>query len=142
MPIFLSRLGRLAFRRRGLTVLVWLLLFGGIAVAASAAAPSPADTFSMPGPDGGRISDPGPRTHADKLVADLAKAPNTADVAEPFPSRAVSRACSRAHVTFPPGCAHTANGPAGAGGSHRWIAAPAPVRTAPGRGVTTAFRAV
>ncbi|WP_406059178.1 MMPL family transporter [Streptomyces sp. NBC_01077] len=49
MATFLSRLGRLAFRRRGVMLLLWLLVFGGMGFAASAAPPPPADTFSMPG---------------------------------------------------------------------------------------------
>ncbi|MFH9726901.1 MMPL family transporter [Streptomyces sp. NPDC017254] len=49
MATFLSRLGRLAFRRRGVMVLLWLLVFGGMGFAASAAPTPPADTFSMPG---------------------------------------------------------------------------------------------
>ncbi|MFF7182823.1 MMPL family transporter [Streptomyces sp. NPDC008121] len=49
MATFLSRLGRLAFRRRGVTLLLWLLVFGGMGFAASSAPPPPADTFSMPG---------------------------------------------------------------------------------------------
>ncbi|MEV6395445.1 MMPL family transporter [Streptomyces sp. NPDC051907] len=49
MATFLSRLGRLAFRRRGVTLLLWLLIFGGMGFAASSAPAPPADTFSMPG---------------------------------------------------------------------------------------------
>ncbi|ANZ18074.1 MMPL family transporter [Streptomyces noursei] len=51
MAMFLSRLGRLTFRRRGVTLLLWLLIFGGMGFAASSAPPPPADTFSMPGTD-------------------------------------------------------------------------------------------
>ncbi|MFF5921729.1 MMPL family transporter [Streptomyces flavochromogenes] len=49
MATFLSKLGRLAFRRKGVTLLLWLLAFVGMGVAASSAPTPPADTFSMPG---------------------------------------------------------------------------------------------
>ncbi|MFD6229403.1 MMPL family transporter [Streptomyces sp. NPDC060232] len=49
MATFLSQLGRLAFRRRGVTLLLWLLIFGGMGFAATSAPAPPAETFSMPG---------------------------------------------------------------------------------------------
>ncbi|MYT27526.1 MMPL family transporter [Streptomyces sp. MspMP-M5] len=57
MATFLSRLGRLAFRRRGVMLLLWLLIFGGAGFAASSAAPPPADTFSMPGTESQKAFD-------------------------------------------------------------------------------------
>ncbi|MEU9863589.1 MMPL family transporter [Streptomyces sp. NPDC047971] len=101
MATFLSRLGRLAFRRRGVTLLLWLLVFGGMGFAASSAPPPPADTFSMPGtesqeafdllgekfpeasvdgasarvvvraPEGAKITTPAQRTTVERLVAEL-----------------------------------------------------------------------
>ncbi|MGW6708251.1 MMPL family transporter [Streptomyces sp. NPDC054956] len=101
MATFLSKLGRLAFRRRGVTLLLWLLIFGGMGFAASSAPTPPADTFSMPGtesqeafdllaekfpdastdgasarvvvraPAGQKITDPGRRAEVDRLVAEL-----------------------------------------------------------------------
>ncbi|MFF5938433.1 MMPL family transporter [Streptomyces sp. NPDC012508] len=101
MATFLSRLGRLAFRRRGVMVLLWLLVFGGMGFAASTAPAPPADTFSMPGtesqeafdlltekfpdasadgagarvvvraPEGAKITAPAQRTAVERLVAEL-----------------------------------------------------------------------
>ncbi|QHC24575.1 MMPL family transporter [Streptomyces sp. GS7] len=101
MATFLSRLGRLAFRRRGVTLLLWLLIFVGMGFAAASAPPPPADTFSMPGtqsqeafdlltkkfpdaradgssarvvvraPEGQKITDAGQRAEVGRLVAGL-----------------------------------------------------------------------
>ncbi|MFJ5079914.1 MMPL family transporter [Streptomyces sp. NPDC088553] len=101
MATFLSKLGRLAFRRKGVTLLLWLLAFVGTGVAASSAPTPPADTFSMPGtesqeafdlltekfpdasvdgatarvvvraPAGTKITTPSTRTEVERLVAGL-----------------------------------------------------------------------
>ncbi|MCX4825789.1 MMPL family transporter [Streptomyces sp. NBC_01142] len=101
MATFLSKLGRLAFRRRGVTLLLWLLIFGGMGFAASSAPMPPADTFSMPGtesqeafdlltekfpdasadgasarvvvraPEGQKITAPEQRAEVSRLVAEL-----------------------------------------------------------------------
>ncbi|MFF3842290.1 MMPL family transporter [Streptomyces sp. NPDC001930] len=101
MATFLSKLGRLAFRRKGVTLLLWLLVFVGMGVAASSAPPPPADTFSMPGtesqeafdlltekfpdasvdgatarvvvraPEGTKITTPSTRTDVERLVTEL-----------------------------------------------------------------------
>ncbi|MDG4857399.1 MMPL family transporter [Streptomyces sp. T-3] len=103
MATFLSKLGRLAFRRRGVMVLLWLLIFGGVGFAASSAPAPPADTFSMPGtesqkafdlltekfpdasadgasarvvvraPEGKKITDPGQKAEVGRLVKQLGK---------------------------------------------------------------------
>ncbi|TCC16761.1 MMPL family transporter [Kribbella sindirgiensis] len=49
MATILARLGRWAFRRRGVTVLVWLALLGAAVLAGLTAPAAPADDFSMPG---------------------------------------------------------------------------------------------
>ncbi|MEU3175234.1 MMPL family transporter [Streptomyces sp. NPDC007000] len=128
MATLLYRIGRLAFRRRGLTVLLWFLVLGGVGVAASSAPPPPADTFSMPGtesqkavdllnekfpaaaadgasarvavraPGGGKVTDPGVRKSVAALVADLAKAPQVAAAADPFTSDAVSEDATTAYT--------------------------------------------
>ncbi|MEV8627277.1 MMPL family transporter [Streptomyces sp. NBC_01268] len=120
MATFLSRLGRFAFRRRGLVVLLWLLALVGVGFAASTAPPPPADTFSMPGtesqkafdllqekfpaaradgaaarvvvraPGSEHLTSPERRAQVLKLVADLAKAPQVSAVADPFTTSAVS----------------------------------------------------
>ncbi|MET9539592.1 MMPL family transporter [Streptomyces sp. NPDC006553] len=101
MATFLSKLGRLAFRRKGVTLLLWLLAFVGMGVAASSAPTPPADTFSMPGtesqeafdlltekfpdasvdgatarivvraPEGTKITTPSTRSEVERLVTEL-----------------------------------------------------------------------
>ncbi|WP_309095492.1 MMPL family transporter [Streptomyces sp.] len=128
MATLLYRIGRFAFRRRGLTVLLWFLVLGGAGVAASSAPPPPVDTFSMPGtesqkavdllnekfpdagadgasarvavraPGGGKVTDPGVRKNVAALVADLAKAPQVAAASDPFTSDAVSEDATTAYT--------------------------------------------
>ncbi|MFF6776966.1 MMPL family transporter [Streptomyces sp. NPDC012637] len=132
MATLLSRIGRFAFRRRGLVVLLWLLALVGAGFAASTAAAPPADTFSMPGTESQRAFDllqqkfpdaradgaaarvviraPGAekvtsaarRAQVERLVADLAGAPQVASVADPFKANAVSgdRTTAYAYVTY------------------------------------------
>ncbi|MFC8763203.1 MMPL family transporter [Streptomyces sp. NPDC057193] len=132
MAVFLSRLGRLAFRRRGLVVLLWLLTLFGAGFAASTAAAPPADTFSMPGTESQRAFDllqekfpdarangaaarvvirapgaealtsPARKAQVERLVADLATAPQVARVADPFEAGALSgdRTTAYAYVTY------------------------------------------
>lgn len=120
MATLLYRIGRFAFRRRGLTVLLWILVLGGAGFAASSAPPPPADTFSMPGtesqkafdlleekfpaasadgasarvavraPANEKISDPETKKNVAALVADLSKAPQVVTASDPFTAGAVS----------------------------------------------------
>ncbi|MFJ3582206.1 MMPL family transporter [Streptomyces sp. NPDC090127] len=120
MATFLYKLGRLAFRRRWLTALLWVVIFCGAGVAASSASPPPADTFSMPGtqsqqafdlleekfpaasadgasarivvraPEGARITAAAQQEHVAALVARLKKSPQVTSVSDPFATRAVS----------------------------------------------------
>ncbi|WP_405851772.1 MMPL family transporter [Streptomyces sp. NBC_00090] len=120
MATFLSQLGRFAFRRRGLVVLLWLLALVGAGFAASTAAAPPADTFSMPGtesqkafdllqekfpdaradgaaarvviraPGAEKITSPAHRAQVEQLVKDLARAPQVARVVDPFQANAIS----------------------------------------------------
>ena len=120
MASFLSKLGRFAFRRRGLVVLFWVVALVGAGFAASTAAAPPADTFSMPGtesqkafdllqakfpdaradgaaarvviraPGTEKITSPARKAQVERLVADLTKAPQVAGVADPFKANAVS----------------------------------------------------
>ncbi|MFJ8312120.1 MULTISPECIES: MMPL family transporter [unclassified Streptomyces] len=121
MATFLYKLGRFAFRRRGLMALLWVLIFGGVGFAASSAPAPPADTFSMPGtesqkafdllqakfpaasadgasarvvvraPDGQKISAPQQKAEVAALVADLAKGPDVVSVTDPFKTKSVSK---------------------------------------------------
>ncbi|MFD3545215.1 MMPL family transporter [Streptomyces sp. NPDC058655] len=105
MATFLYRLGRGAFRRRGLVALVWVAL---LCVAGFGAATAPAPTsgsFSIPGteaqkafdllderfpgmaadgatarivieaPEGAKVTDPGPKAEVEKIVSDLKSGP-------------------------------------------------------------------
>ncbi|MFC9685049.1 MMPL family transporter [Streptomyces sp. NPDC056948] len=128
MATFLYKLGRLAFRRRWLMVLLWVGVLCGAGFAASAAPAPPADTFSMPGtesqkafdllerkfPDaradgasarvvvraseGTKISDPAQKAHVAALVAELRKSPQVASVSDPFTTKAVSEDGSTAYA--------------------------------------------
>ncbi|MFD0367948.1 MMPL family transporter [Streptomyces sp. NPDC127114] len=132
MATLLSRLGRFAFRRRGLVLLLWLLALVGAGFAASTAAAPPADTFSMPGtesqrafdllqrkfpdaradgaaarvviraPGGEQVTSAARKAQVERLVADLAKAPQVVAVADPFAANAVSgdRTTAYAYVTY------------------------------------------
>lgn len=121
MATLLYRVGRLAARRRGLTVLLWILVLGGVGFAASSAPPPPTDTFSMPGtesqkaldllkekfpaasadgasarvvvraPANEKISDSRPKKNVATLVAELAKAPQVVATSDPFTTGAVSK---------------------------------------------------
>ncbi|RNF82769.1 MMPL family transporter [Streptomyces botrytidirepellens] len=120
MATLLYKIGRFAFRRRGLTVLLWLLVLVGAGVASSSAPPPPADTFSMPGtesqkafdllkekfpdasadgasarvvvraPANAKISAPEAKKNVAALVADLSKAPQVVSASDPFTAGAVS----------------------------------------------------
>ncbi len=121
MATFLYRLGRKAFRRRGLVALLWVAILVGAGVAASAAPAPPEDSFSMPGtesqkafdllekqfpaagaegatarvviraPEGAKISDPAGKAQVEELVAALGKGPQVSSVDDPFKADAVSK---------------------------------------------------
>lgn len=110
MATFLYRLGRGAFRRRGLVALLWVaLLFAAGFGAASAAAPT-SGSFSIPGseaqkafdllderfpgmaadgatarivikaPEGAKVTDPGPKAEVQKIVSSLKTGPGAAEI--------------------------------------------------------------
>jgi RND superfamily putative drug exporter len=120
MATYLYRLGRFAFRRRRLVVLVWLgLLAAGITGAATLSGPT-SDAFSIPGtesqqavdlleerfpgseadgatarvvfqaPLGEQLADPANAAAVRETLGRLESAPLVATVADPFESRAVS----------------------------------------------------
>lgn len=121
MATFLYKVGRLAFRRRGLVSLLWLAVLVGVGFAASAAPPPPTDTFSMPGtesqkafdllkekfpamsvdgatarvvvraPAGAKLSDPAEKAKVEALVGALAKAPDVVSASDPFKTNALSQ---------------------------------------------------
>ncbi|GAA3628306.1 MMPL family transporter [Streptomyces chitinivorans] len=120
MATFLYRLGRLAFRRRGLVALLWVVVLavaGGFAASASSAASS---NITIPGteaqkafelledrfpgsspdgatarvvfkaPDGEKITDPENSAAVGEVVAELAKGDQVQQAVDPFQARAVS----------------------------------------------------
>ncbi|CAM5330264.1 MMPL family transporter [Streptomyces abikoensis] len=129
MATLLYKTGRLAFRRRGLTALLWVLVFIGAVAAASSAPPLPSDTFTMPGtetqqaydllkqkfpeisttgakarvvvraPAGARLSDPEPQKKVDALVSELARGPEVVSAVGPFKAGAVSKDGTTGYVS-------------------------------------------
>ncbi|MET9157923.1 MMPL family transporter [Streptomyces sp. BPPL-273] len=129
MATFLYRLGRRAFRRRGLVALLWVAILVGAGVAASTAPAPPEDSFSMPGtesqkafdlldeqfpaagaegatarvviraPDGAKISDPAGKAQVGELVDALGAGPQVASVADPFKADAVSKDGTTAYAS-------------------------------------------
>ncbi|MFJ5920523.1 MMPL family transporter [Streptomyces ardesiacus] len=129
MATFLYRLGRRAFRRRGLVALLWVALLVGAGVASSAAPAPPDDSFSMPGtesqkafdlldeqfpaagadgatarvviraPEGGKISDKAGRAQVGELVTALGAGPQVSSVDDPFQAGAVSKDGTTAYAS-------------------------------------------
>ena len=127
MATFLYRLGRLAFRRRRVVVVVWLAVLAVTAVGASLGGALSTDTGSAPGteaqsaldlardrfpglgtdraqarivltaPAGTTIT--GERAAVDRLVADVSGGTQVANVVSPFAARAVSEDGSTAYAT-------------------------------------------
>ncbi|MFE0795540.1 MMPL family transporter [Streptomyces mutabilis] len=129
MATFLYRLGRRAFRRRGLVALLWVAILVGAGVAASTAPAPPEDSFSMPGtesqkafdllderfpaasaegatarvviraPEGDKISDPAGKAKVEELVTALGNGPQVASVDDPFKANAVSQDGTTAYAS-------------------------------------------
>ncbi|NGO79000.1 MMPL family transporter [Streptomyces sp. YC504] len=129
MATFLYRLGRGAFRRRGLVALLWVAILVGIGGASSVAPAAPEDSFSMPGtesqkafdllaerfpgqasdgatarvvvkaPEGVKLTDGAGKAHVDGLLKDLADNPQVKEVANPFEANAVSKDGSTAYAS-------------------------------------------
>ncbi|WP_328739106.1 MMPL family transporter [Streptomyces erythrochromogenes] len=121
MATFLYKVGRFAFRRRGLVALLWVAVLVGVGFAASTAPAPPADTFSMPGtesqkafdllkekfpamsvdgatarvvvrtPGGEKLSDPAQKAKVETLVGALSKAPDVVSASDPFKTDAISQ---------------------------------------------------
>ncbi|WP_051807729.1 MMPL family transporter [Streptomyces sp. NRRL F-2664] len=121
MATFLYKVGRFAFRRRGLVALLWVAVLVGVGFAASTAPAPPADTFSMPGtesqkafdllkekfpamsvdgatarvvvrtPGGEKLSEPAQKAKVETLVGALGKAPDVISASDPFQTNAISQ---------------------------------------------------
>ncbi|WP_053760986.1 MMPL family transporter [Streptomyces sp. AS58] len=121
MATFLYKLGRLAFRRRHLVALIWVALLTLAGVGAASAPAAGSGSFSIPGteaqkafdlleerfpgtsadgatarvvfkaPDGGKMTDAGPRATVEETVEELSDGSEVASVAEPYAAKAISR---------------------------------------------------
>lgn len=132
MATFLYRLGRLAFRRRRLVLMLWIAVLAAVGIGAGSVSASTSDSFTLPGtqsqkaidllekefpqasasgatarvvfeaPDGQKLASGGNKTEVESLVADLKKAPQVANVADPYTSGLVSRSgtIAYAQVTY------------------------------------------
>ncbi|MGW0711417.1 MMPL family transporter [Streptomyces sp. NPDC002643] len=129
MATFLYRLGRLAFRRRGYAVLMWVAVLAAVGLSALQAPGGSDEEFSMPGiesqkafdlmeerfpgaaadgatarvvfvaPDGQKVTATDNRKAVEETMDSLASGAQVADVADPFESRAVSEDGSTAYAT-------------------------------------------
>ncbi|WP_116948267.1 MMPL family transporter [Jiangella endophytica] len=120
MATFLYRLGRFSYRRRGVVLAIWLGLVALFGVGASTLSGPTSDTFSIPGtesqeafdlledrfpggntdgatarvvfaaPEGQALTDPANQAAVEEVLADLATAPQVAQVPDPFESGTVS----------------------------------------------------
>ncbi|CAM2973814.1 MMPL family transporter [Saccharomonospora xinjiangensis] len=128
MATMLYRLGRLAFRRRGLVVVLWILALAAAGGAAATSSSTASTTISIPGteaqrafelledrfpgtspdgatarmvfqaPDGEQLSDPGHRATIGGIVADLATGSQVQQAVDPFQAKTVNRDATIAYT--------------------------------------------
>ncbi|MGW1714095.1 MMPL family transporter [Streptomyces sp. NPDC002156] len=121
MATFLYRLGRLAFRRRRLFLMCWIVVLAAVGIGAAGVSGKTTDDFTLPGtqsqraidllgkefpqasaagatarvvfeaPAGQKLTSTANKTEISALVADLEKAPQVASVTEPFSNSLVSK---------------------------------------------------
>ncbi|MEU0056025.1 MMPL family transporter [Streptomyces sp. NPDC006334] len=121
MAMFLSKLGRLAFRRRHFVALIWVALLTLAGVGAASAPAAGNTSFSIPGteaqkafdlleqrfpgmsadgatarvvfkaPDGRKMTDPAEKAVVEKTVRELSDGSEVASVADPYKTHAVSK---------------------------------------------------
>ncbi|MEU0372467.1 MMPL family transporter [Streptomyces sp. NPDC006283] len=130
MATFLYKLGRSAFRRRRLVALLWVALLAVAGFGAATASTATSSSFSIPGteaqkafdlleerfpggsadgatarvvfkaPEGGKMTDAGPKAEVDKAVSELkAGSPQIATVHDPYTTKAISANGSTAYVS-------------------------------------------
>nr|WP_245567475.1 MMPL family transporter [Nocardia vinacea] len=129
MAKFLYRLGRFAFEKRRLVVLLWLGVMAALVAGAANAPTAPTDTFSIPGtesqqafdllgerfpgtksdgaqarivfvaPDGQQISSEQNKAAVEQIVADVARGAQVKGVLDPFQTGAVSKNGTTAYAT-------------------------------------------
>ncbi|MFE3986006.1 MMPL family transporter [Nocardia tengchongensis] len=129
MAKLLYRVGRFAFEKRRLVVLLWVGLLAALAIGAASAPPAPPDTFSIPGtesqqafdlleqrfpgtksdgaqarivfvaPEGQQIGSDANKAVVERIVADVASGAQVKGVLDPFQTGAVSKNGSTAYAT-------------------------------------------
>ncbi|MFF5979494.1 MMPL family transporter [Streptomyces olindensis] len=132
MATFLYRLGRLAFRRRRLFLTLWIVVLAAVGIGAVSSSGTTTDDFTLPGtqsqraidllekefpqasaggatarvvfeaPPGRKLTSGSQKSAIESVVADLKRAPQVANVTDPFADRQVSRTGSIAfaQVTY------------------------------------------
>ncbi|KOG08844.1 MMPL family transporter [Streptomyces viridochromogenes] len=121
MATFLYRLGRFAFRRRRLVVMLWIAILAVVGIGSASVSGTPSDQFTIPGtqsqkaldlldkefpqasasgatarvvfeaPDGQKLTSGANKTEVESLIADLEKAPQVASVSNPYANRLISQ---------------------------------------------------
>ncbi|MDX3612425.1 MMPL family transporter [Streptomyces europaeiscabiei] len=121
MATFLYKLGRFAFRRRRLVVMLWIVVLAVVGIGSTSVSGKASDQFTIPGtqsqkaldlldkefpqasasgatarvvfeaPDGQKLTSGADKTEVESLIADLKKAPQVASVSDPYTSRLVSQ---------------------------------------------------
>ncbi|MET8975171.1 MMPL family transporter [Streptomyces sp. NPDC004539] len=121
MATFLYRLGRLAFRRRRLFLMAWIVVLAAVGIGAATASGETTDDFTLPGtqsqsaidllgkefpqasasgatarvvfeaPAGQQLTSAANKAEITSLTAELKKAPHVASVTEPFTGGLVSK---------------------------------------------------
>ncbi|MFF0611293.1 MMPL family transporter [Nocardia tengchongensis] len=129
MAKLLYRVGRFAFEKRRLVVLLWVGLLAALAIGAASAPPAPPDTFSIPGtesqqafdlleqrfpgtksdgaqarivfvaPEGQQIGSDANKAVVERIVADVASGAQVKGVLDPFQTGAVSKNGTTAYAT-------------------------------------------
>ncbi|MGW2660068.1 MMPL family transporter [Nocardia tengchongensis] len=129
MAKLLYRVGRFAFEKRRLVVLLWVGLLAALAVGAASAPSAPPDTFSIPGtesqqafdlleqrfpgtksdgaqarivfvaPDGQQIGSDANKAVVERIVADVSSGTQVKGVLDPFQTGAVSKSGTTAYAT-------------------------------------------
>ncbi|EHR62086.1 MMPL family transporter [Saccharomonospora cyanea] len=128
MATMLYRLGRFAFRRRGLVAVLWILVLAAAGGAAATSSSTASTTISIPGteaqqafelleerfpgsapdgatarvvfqaPDGEKLTDPGNRAVVGDIVADLAQGSQVQQAVDPFQAGTVNRDATIAYT--------------------------------------------
>lgn len=121
MATFLYRLGRLAFRRRRLFLMLWIVVLAAVGIGAGTISGKTSEGFTLPGtqsqqaidllhkefpqasadgatarvvfeaPKGQSLASGTNRTEIESLVAEFKTAPQVANVADPYANRLVSK---------------------------------------------------